>query len=96
MKLVVSTTNKLPSVTAGPDKSTSNNGFTLVGTASDPDGKITSYKWTKISGPAGGMGNSSSAKLWAYDLRKGIYYFRLTVTDNNGGVRSDDTKLTVR
>jgi hypothetical protein len=89
------TTNKLPVVSAGSDKTTTNKGFTIVGTASDPDGYIASYKWTKVSGPTISMSNTTTSKLWASNLIAGTYYFRLTVTDNKGGVKYDDMKLVV-
>jgi dienelactone hydrolase len=102
MKLVVSNSsssstvsNSAPTVSAGSDKSTSNSGFTVVGSASDPDGYIASYKWTKISGPTLSMSNTTSAKLWASNLVRGTYYFRLTVKDNMGAIRYDDMKLNV-
>ncbi len=100
MKLVVSnsstpTTNIAPTVSAGSDKSTSNSGFTVVGSASDPDGRIASYKWTKISGPSVSMSNTTSSKLWASNLTRGSYYFRLTVKDNSGAIKYDDMKLNV-
>ena len=101
MKLVVSNasgstiSNKAPTVSAGSDKSTSNSGFTVVGSASDSDGYIASYKWTKISGPSVSMSNTTSAKLWAGNLVRGTYYFRLTVKDNDGAIKYDDMKLNV-
>jgi hypothetical protein len=99
VKVVVSssssTSNKLPIVSAGSDKSTSSKGMTIVGSASDPDGSIASYKWTKVSGPSIAMSNTTTSKLWASDLVAGTYYFRLTVTDNKGGVKYDDMKLVV-
>ncbi len=99
VKVVVSsstsTTNKLPVVSAGSDKSTTNKGMTIVGTASDPDGYIASYKWTKVSGPSISMSNTTTSKLWASNLVAGTYYFRLTVTDNKGGTKYDDMKLVV-
>jgi hypothetical protein len=96
VKVVVgssTTTNKIPVVTAGPDKSTSNAGMTIVGSASDSDGYIASYKWTKVSGPSVSMSNTTTSKLWASNLNSGTYYFRLTVTDNKGGTKYDDMKL---
>jgi hypothetical protein len=90
-----SSTNRLPIVSAGSDKSTVNNGFTIVGSASDPDGYIASYKWTKISGPSISLSNTTTAKLWAFNLVAGTYYFRLTATDNKGATKYDDMKLVV-
>jgi hypothetical protein len=90
-----SSTNKLPVVSAGSDKSTLHNGFTIVGSATDPDGYIVSYKWAKISGPSISMSNTTTEKLWVYTLVAGTYYFRLTATDNEGGAKYDDMKLVV-
>jgi hypothetical protein len=99
VKVVVSssstTTNKLPIVSAGSDKTTTNKGMTIVGSASDSDGSIATYKWTKISGPSIAMSNTTTSKLWASNLVAGTYYFRLTVTDNKGGTKYDDMKLVV-
>ncbi len=92
---VSSSTNKLPVVSAGSDKSTTNSGFTVVGTAYDPDGSIASYQWTKVSGPSVPMSNTTTPKLWVSKLLNGTYYFRLTVKDNKGGTKYDDMKLVV-
>lgn len=98
VKIVVSSTsaNSLPVVNAGSDQTTYNKGITIVGRASDNDGYITSYKWTKLSGASISMSNTTTAKLWASNLAAGTYYFRLTVTDNKGGTKYDDMKLVVR
>jgi dienelactone hydrolase len=95
VKVIVdaSGTNKLPVANAGSDKTTTNQGLTVVGRGSDPDGYITSYKWTKLSGPNVPMSNTTTSKLWVSKLVNGIYYFRLTVTDNKGGTHHDDMKL---
>jgi hypothetical protein len=90
-----SSTNKLPVVSAGADQTTSNHGFTIVGKASDPDGYIASYKWTKQSGPNVSLSNTTTPKLWVSKLIAGTYYFRLTVTDNKGAAKHDDMKLTI-
>lgn len=90
--------NKLPVVNAGGDKTITlpTRAITLVGSASDPDGKVASYRWTKISGPGAPMLNTTTRKLWAYNLVAGTYVYRLTAKDNDGGSRYDDVKLTVR
>lgn len=41
------------------------------------------------------MSNTTSTKLWASNLARGTYYFRLTVKDNDGATKYDDMKLTV-
>lgn len=92
-----STTNQLPNVTAGADKSLTlpTKETYLQGSASDPDGSIASYYWKKISGPSASLGGTSTAKLRAYNLVEGYYTFRLTVKDNKGAVKYDDVKVTV-
>jgi hypothetical protein len=100
LKVIVasSSTNKLPVVSAGSDHTITfpTKAITLVGTASDPDGTIASYKWTQVSGTTAPMMNTTTRKLWAYDLKAGTYIFRLTVKDNDGGIKYDDTKLVVQ
>ncbi len=88
--------NRAPVVYAGTDKSTTNRGFTVVGSASDGDGSIRSLKWTKVSGPSCSMSNTTTLKLWASDLVAGTYVFRLTATDNDGATSSDEMKLVVK
>lgn len=88
-------TNKLPIVDAGSDKTITRNSLTLVGSASDPDGYIASYQWTKVSGPGVSMSNATTAKLFTSKLTSGTYYFRLTVKDNKGATKYDDVKLVV-
>ncbi|WP_336515893.1 PKD domain-containing protein [Pollutibacter soli] len=76
---------KLPQTTA-----------TLKGTGADSDGNIVSYKWTKISGPAGGIiTNAALAETGITALQKGTYVFRLTVTDNDGDTGYDEVSVTV-
>lgn len=89
--------NHVPTVSAGSDKliTLPTKSLTIVGSASDSDGSIASYLWTKVSGPAASMDNAATSKLWAYNLVQGIYTFRLTVTDNAGATSSDDMILTV-
>ncbi len=92
------TNNIAPVAKAGLDKTITlpTKAITIVGSATDADGTIASYAWTKISGPAASMSNATTSKLWAYNLVEGVYSFRLTVTDNLGGKSSDDMILTVK
>lgn len=56
------------------------------GTASIPTGSITSYAWSKISGPAGGAITSpTSATTAVTGLATGTYVYRMTVTSNVAG-----------
>jgi poly(3-hydroxybutyrate) depolymerase len=90
--------NIAPIAKAGSDKMIAfpTKAITIVGSATDSDGTIASYAWTKLSGPASSLNNITTPKLWAYNLVEGVYSFRLTVTDNNGASSSDDMILTVQ
>jgi gliding motility-associated-like protein len=66
------------------------------GTASDPDGSIATYQWSKISGPAAAvLTNASTPSLTISSLVQGTYLLRFTVTDNGGLSISDDVTLNV-
>src|SRR5215203_3636137 len=90
--------NQPPAANAGADQTITlpTNSVTLSGSASDPDGFINAYSWTKIGGPGSGTINSpSSASTTVTGLTQGVYTFRLTVSDNNGASASDDVVITV-
>lgn len=89
--------NALPTVNAGADKAITLPTATvsLTGTASDSDGSIASYSWTKQSGGAATLTNATTATLTASALVAGTYTFRLTVTDNAGATAYDDVVVTV-
>jgi hypothetical protein len=89
--------NQMPVVSAGSNKSITlpTNDITIQGSASDPDGTISSYLWTKVSGGAASLSGTTSSKLIANNLAAGSYSFRLTVKDNDGASRSDDMVVTV-
>src|SRR5207253_999676 len=73
------------------------NSVTLNGAAStDPDGTISSYNWTKISGPASSnIVSSSSVSTVVNILVEGVYVFMLSVTDNRGATSSANVQVTV-
>lgn len=88
------TTNKVPIARAGSDQtiylSSGVNRVMLDGTSSyDPDGTISKYVWTKVSGPAASLWVYSTGKTYAAHLVKGQYTFKVTVTDNKGATASD-------
>lgn len=57
----------------------------LSGSATDADGSIAGYLWTKDSGPVGqSITSPTSASTTVTGLVAGTYLFRLTVTDNLG------------
>ncbi len=74
------------------------NSTVLDGTASTaPSGTITSYQWTKISGPsAGSIVNASAATTNVNGLEEGVYQFELKVTDNNGASSTSVVSITVK
>lgn len=89
--------NKNPTVNAGSDKTITlpQNSISLTGSASDSDGSISSYAWSKLNGPSASMSNTSSATLNLSNLVQGTYNFRLTVKDNQGAATYDDAKVQV-
>jgi poly(3-hydroxybutyrate) depolymerase len=93
-----SPTNQAPLANAGGDqnKMLPTNTAVLDGSGSDTDGNITSYVWSKVSGPnTPVLTNPTSASATVSSLVEGSYVFRLTVTDNNGAKATDDIKITV-
>jgi poly(3-hydroxybutyrate) depolymerase len=91
--------NTPPVANAGPDQTITlpTNSVTLNGSSSsDADGTITSYAWSKISGPSSyTIVNASGASTAVNSLVQGTYLFRLVVTDNNGGTDDDTVAITV-
>lgn len=73
---------------------------TLTGTAqadTENGGFISKTLWTQVSGPSTPkIENPSSltTKVTGFNT-PGIYLYRLTVTDNEGQVATDDTEVTV-
>ena len=90
-------TNKSPIANAGRDTmivlpvdSTSLDG----NASSDPDGTITGFQWTKISGPASfTINNAAAAKTVVINLFAGVYQFELKVTDNGGLFAKDTVRI---
>ncbi len=93
-----SSTNQAPTVSAGPDITlpASQGSVLLEATASDPDGSIASYQWTKVSGPAVSMGaqDRSFLGLSNFDPNGGVYEFQVKVTDNKGATATDRVRVT--
>ena len=73
------------------------NSAVLNGSASvDPDGTITQYSWTKLSGPAQfTIASPYSSVTGIQDLVEGTYTFRLQVKDNAGALSRDTITVTV-
>jgi uncharacterized protein (DUF2141 family) len=88
-----------PTANAGSDQSIQlpANSVTFNGSASsDPDGTITGYAWSYVSGPAQyTIANASNVSASVSNLVAGTYSFRLVVTDNNGATNADTVVVTV-
>jgi hypothetical protein len=87
-----------PTANAGSNKSITLpvSGVSLAGSGNDADGTIVSYQWSKISGPAVfNIVNSSSPVTDVSGLVQGVYYFQLTVTDNDGAIGTAKVQITV-
>src|SRR5690606_20922532 len=91
------TINQPPVVNAGTNITLTlpTNAVDITGTASDPDGTISSYLWEKLNGPNATLSGTTTATLSLSDLELGVYVFRLTATDNGGASASDDVTVTV-
>ena len=90
--------NLPPSVNAGSDQTIElpQNSVQLNGSATDPDGSIASYSWTKVSGPSAyTFNNSAIANPVVSNLEAGTYIFRLTAKDNAGATGYNDVMVTV-
>ena len=86
-----------PWADAGPDVTmlATAASVTLDGSGSySPDGTITKYTWTQLSGPAAKMNGAKTKTLTLNKPVQGNYRFRLTVTDRKKNTASDD--VTVR
>lgn len=91
--------NTAPVANAGTDQQIRLpiNKITLNGSgSSDSDGTISTYSWSKISGPSQFKIESPNAvKTDVSGLAEGIYVFRLTVKDDKNASHTDDVKITV-
>lgn len=92
------TINTPPTANAGVDKAITSPTSTVsvTGSGNDADGTISSYSWTKVSGPIGGtIASPTSATTNINLLQVGTYVFQLTVTDNGGLTGSDIMRVIV-
>ncbi|HIP37078.1 MAG TPA: PKD domain-containing protein [Crocinitomix sp.] len=79
---------------AGDDKilniTASNNAIHLMGTATDSNNNVVSYKWYK-----GELLISNGASLWYVLTENGVHEFRLVVEDADGNTATDTMIVTV-
>lgn len=95
--VMAAATNQSPVANAGADQIlvSPNDAITLFGSGSDPDGTVVLYAWTKQSGPSATLANQSTPTLSVSGMIEGSYVFRLTVTDDDGSIDTDDVTVTV-
>jgi hypothetical protein len=91
--------NKPPLAVAGPDTviTLPTDSVLLNGSkSSDPDGKISAWQWTKLTGPASFTIVSATAAITTVkNLKVGTYQFELKVTDDEGASARDTVMITV-
>ncbi len=90
--------NQPPTSNAGGNKIITLPLNTVVfnGNGTDPDGAISNFDWTQISGPSpAGLAGASTKNLTASAMVEGTYIFRLTVTDNNNETGFDEVNVRV-
>lgn len=90
--------NALPVVNAGVDQAFTwpQNITNLNGSATDADGTIASYAWSKVSGPGTvTFGDATAAATTAVFSTFGTYVIRLAATDDLGGVGEDTLIITI-
>ena len=89
-----------PIANAGPDQTIilTTNTAALDGRAStDPNNDISSYLWTKISGPSSfNIVNANAVQTQVTNLIEGVYQFELKVTDARGLFDKDIMQVTVQ
>jgi hypothetical protein len=97
VKSSTTTTNTAPVVSAGANRLVvlPQNSLAIGSSASDKDGTIKSYVWSKVSGPSVYMYNTTSSMLKLSSLVGGTYTFRVTVKDDKGATSSDDVLVNV-
>ena len=92
------TVNAPPVAKAGGDKNITlpASSVRLQATASDADGTIRSYLWSKASGPNLRLKNNTSKVATMTNLHPGTYVMKLAVKDDLGAVAYDYVKIVVK
>jgi hypothetical protein len=91
--------NIRPTAVAGPDQviALPLDSVWLDGSMSnDPDGSISAYRWTKLTGPAAAsIVSPGSSATMVRSLAVGVYQFELLVTDDGGLLSRDTVQVSV-
>jgi len=90
--------NLPPVANAGNDMAITTKDFVqLDGTASvEPDGLISRYHWSQVSGKPATIVNPHAAISAVEGITHGEYVFRLVVTDEKGSSSVDEVSLTMK
>ncbi|WP_064604082.1 C25 family cysteine peptidase [Photobacterium sp. J15] len=91
--------NKTPVAHAGSDKTASYSEWVALDAtkSSDTDGKIVSYQWTQIAGPATEIAYSDESYAYALTPRHdATLKFQVTVTDDKGKTSSSTNTIVVK
>lgn len=87
-----------PTANAGTDQSLplGTTSTTLYGSGTGGDGSISSYAWTRISGPnTPTIASPSSASTLLTGMIAGTYVYRLTITNSLSEQATDDISITI-
>jgi hypothetical protein len=90
--------NQVPTANAGGNQTITlpTSSVTLTGSGTDPDGTITAYLWTKVSGPTSfNIVSPTQFQTVVNNLVQGVYQFELRITDNLGAFGRDTVMITV-
>jgi hypothetical protein len=90
--------NQVPTANAGGNQTITlpTSSVTLTGSGTDPDGTITAYLWTKVSGPTTlNIVSPTQFQTVVNNLVQGVYQFELRITDNAGAFGRDTVMITV-
>lgn len=92
------TTNQAPNALAGADidlVAPQSQALLIGRNSSDPDGWITQFLWSKVSGGAVTIQSPSIDTTIVSGLVPGVYSFSLAVTDNRGNIDRDTVVVNV-
>ena len=89
--------NQAPSVQAGNDRTVeSGDAVSITGTASDVDGTITNWRWSRTGGLVVALRDANARTVrFTAPATAGEIRLRLTVTDDDGATAADDIRVTV-
>jgi len=89
--------DNVPVAHAGADQESDPTLITLNGTASfDPRGGLLSYLWTQSEGPQVDLSDPVSAQPTFLGTARGVYRFRLVVTNGLMSSLADEVRVTIR